>query len=121
MSTRLFQSFRAAVRGVALVLREEPNFRIEIFVGGAVLLLAYLLRVSQLEVLILLLVSTVVLVLELSNTAAEHLVDLLRPRLHESVRRVKDVVAAAVLVASLGAAVIGFIIFVPRILALVAN
>ncbi|MEK7516694.1 MAG: diacylglycerol kinase family protein [Patescibacteria group bacterium] len=121
MVSKFLQSAKAAFRGLTLVLREEPNFRIEIFVGGAVVLLAFLLRVSRLEVALLILVSMIVLVLELSNTAAEHLVDLLRPRLHESVRRVKDITAATVLVASIGAAVIGVAIFLPRIIAFVTD
>lgn len=104
-----------------LALREEPNFGIEVMVGGAVVLLAFLLHVSRVEFALLILVSMIVLVLELSNTAIEHLVDLLRPRLHESVRRVKDVVAAAVLVASLGAVTVGLLIFIPHILALLTN
>lgn len=118
MISKFVASARAAFRGLALVAREEQNFRIELIIGIGTVTLGLLLGVSPTELALLLLVSTVVLVLELSNTAAEHLVDLLRPRLHESVRRVKDVVAAAVLVASLGAVVIGLIIFLPHIIAL---
>jgi diacylglycerol kinase len=52
-----------------------------------------------------------VLVLELLNTSIEHLVDLVKPRLNEYVKEVKDVMAGAVLLASVFAVIIGAVIF----------
>jgi diacylglycerol kinase len=54
-----------------------------------------------------------VLVLESLNTIFEHLSDILKPRLHDYVRIIKDIMAATVLITSLGALVVGIIIFWP--------
>jgi diacylglycerol kinase len=70
-------------------------------------------RVSKSEAVALILVASSVLVLELINSTLERVVDYMKPRLHHYVEVVKDMMAGAVLVASLGAAVIGIIIFYP--------
>lgn len=59
------------------------------------------------------LVIVIVLVLELINSAMERFVDVISPRLHSQAEDVKDVMAGAVLIASVGAAIIGVLIFLP--------
>jgi len=70
-------------------------------------------RVKPWETVALVLVIVSVLVLELLNTIFEHLSDILKPRLHHYINIIKDLMAAAVLLASLGAIVVGLIIFWP--------
>ncbi|MFH1430007.1 MAG: diacylglycerol kinase, partial [Candidatus Uhrbacteria bacterium] len=65
---------------------------------------------------VLVIVSGSVLVLECCNSAMERLIDLLKPRLHGYVKEVKDVMAGAVLIASLVAVAVGVVIFAPYIL-----
>jgi len=57
-------------------------------------------------------------VLELLNSAVERLVDLFKPRIHEYAEEVKDIMAGAVLMGSIGAAVVGVIVFWPHLAAL---
>ena len=57
----------------------------------------------------------IVLAAELVNTAFEHLCDVVQPELHASVKAAKDVAAGAVLVVSIGAAIIGVLVFQPYI------
>jgi diacylglycerol kinase len=64
-------------------------------------------------VVILILLIALVLTLEILNTIIEHMVDIVQPRLHESVRTIKDMMAGAVLVSSLGSVIIGLIIILP--------
>lgn len=59
-----------------------------------------------------------VISLEAVNTAVEHLTDLVSPDYHPLAGRAKDVAAAAVLIGALGAAVVGALIFFPKIAAL---
>lgn len=80
-----------------------------------------LIPLSTLERVILLLAIASVLVLELLNSMIERLVDLVKPRLHGYVRDIKDLMAAAVLVASLFALAVGSIIFFPHVLLLVSR
>jgi diacylglycerol kinase len=62
-----------------------------------------------------------VLVLELMNSIFERMVDILKPRIHHYVEDIKDIMAGTVLVASLGSALIGLLIFWPYIVRMVAG
>lgn len=106
------------MRGIRHAGSTEKNFQLEIIAAVLVLLLMYLLPVTQEEIAILVLVIAGVLVVELVNTAVERVVDMLKPRVHPYARIAKDVMAAASLVASIGAVVVGFIILAPYIVRL---
>lgn len=114
MSQSLFtQSIRHAWSGLVFVFRSERNFRIQVLVGSIVLLAALLLRVERVDAVMLSALVTLVLVLECLNTVIEQLIDFMKPRLHLQAKIVKDVVAGAVLLASVGAALAGLLIFLP--------
>ena len=100
------------------MLRGERNFQIELFVAGVVLFGMIVFDLSVLERVALILCIAWVLTLELVNTAVERIMDVLQPRIHPYARIIKDVRAAAVLVSSGGALLVGLAIFVPRVLAL---
>lgn len=102
-----------AMRGVRVVFRLEKNFRIQVFCFFAVLVVASFLDVFPWEFAAIVLVGTAVLVLECINSAVERLLDLMKPRLHAYVQDIKDIMAAAVLLVSLAAAVIGATILGP--------
>ncbi len=109
----LMRSFRAAARGIEVALREERTFRVMAASALVVIGLICLLPLSLEQRLLLLLVTGTVLVLELLNTALERFVDVTKPRLSPYVRDVKDLMAAAVLLASGIAAIIAAVILGP--------
>ena len=110
---KLFKSFRYATRGLKYVLKNEQNFQIEILGGIFVVILMYLFPTRSLEKIALFIVIFAVLVMELINTIFERVVDMLKPRVHPYAQLVKDVMAAAVLLSSIGAVIVGIIIFWP--------
>ncbi|MBM3204748.1 diacylglycerol kinase family protein [Candidatus Uhrbacteria bacterium] len=110
-SPNLVQSFVHAWRGLRYTFTQERNFRIQVVIGLIVVAVMFLLPFAVWERVILLAVIMFVLVLELLNTSIEHLIDLVTPRLHQYVKEVKDVMAGAVLLASMFAAIIGAVIF----------
>jgi len=110
---KLAKSFRNAFDGIAYALRKEQNLRIEFLAAIFVIATMIMLPVKRWEAVVLLLIISFVLVLELLNTFLERLVNLLKPRVHPQARVMKDLMAAAVFIASLGAAVIGIYIFWP--------
>ncbi|MFA6285431.1 MAG: diacylglycerol kinase family protein [Parcubacteria group bacterium] len=110
---RLFKSFRYAWRGLKYVLRNEQNFQLEILGGVFVIILMYLFPTRSLEKIALFIVIFAVLVIELINTIFERVVDMLKPRMHPYAQLVKDIMAAAVLLSSIGAVIVGVIIFWP--------
>jgi len=108
---RLFKSFTYACRGLGKVFKEEQNFKIEIIAGVVVLALAIYFRFSYLDLAILVLVIGLVLLAEVVNSVVELISDILKPKLDYYVKKIKDMVAAAVLVASFTALIVGVIIF----------
>lgn len=113
MITGLIQSISHAWRGLVLAFRTERSFRIQIGAGLVVVVLIVILPFRDWERVLLLLATASVLVLELLNSMVERLVDLVKPRLHAYVHDIKDLMAAAVLVVSFFAFVIGLMILWP--------
>ena len=112
---RLKQSFANAGMGLWQVVREEQSFRIQLVFTAIVVVLMLVFPLSALERLILVMVIISVLVLEIINSIFERIVDVYKPRLNPYVRDIKDMMAAAVLIVSIGATIIGLMIFVPHI------
>jgi diacylglycerol kinase len=112
---QLRNSFRFAIAGMARVFKEEQNFRVQVVVAIMVLCVMFIYDMGTLERAVLTLAIAMVLVLELMNSIFERVVDLLKPRVHQHVKEVKDVMAATVLVAAFMAAVVGLLIIGPYI------
>lgn len=115
----VFKSFRHALRGVHVVYGAEQSFRVQVYAAALVLVLAGMADVKTYEWIVLILLIGSVLTLELINSVFERLVDVFKPRLHPIVKDVKDIMAAAVLLVSAAAVVVGVIIFYPHVLQLV--
>lgn len=115
---RLIKSFQDAWKGIIFVFQNEQNFRIQFFISILVLLLVAFFPLSKGEIIVVILLIFFVLILELLNSAVERMADVLKPRLSYQIRIVKDIMAAVVLIASVTACIIGFIIFWPYLFAL---
>jgi diacylglycerol kinase len=113
---RLIRSFRYAGKGLRQVFREEQSFRVQVIAGILILILSLCFKVKVWEAAALLLVVIIVLVLELINSVFERVVDVLKPRMHPDVETIKDIMAAVVLISSIGAVFIGLLILGPYLL-----
>lgn len=111
-------SFVYAFRGIAYVYRHESNFRVQCFTGLVILIASFIFDMRGYERIILAMMIAFVLVLELLNTTIEMFLDLLKPRLSPQVESVKDIMAGAVLLASLGSLFVGVVIFIPYVIEL---
>ncbi len=116
-----WQSLRAALAGLAFVIRTQRNAHIELAATVLVVALAVWLRISALEGALLALAIGVVFVAEMINTAIEQAVDLIMPERHQLAGVAKDAAAAGPLVAALTAFVVGLFIFGPRLWLLVTR
>src|SRR3989338_6815973 len=115
---RFFESLRHASRGIISVFRAGQNFMLQITVGLVLIFMGIFFRVSIIEWLSLILIATLVLILEMINTAVEKILDVVKPRLDERVGLIKDIMAGAVLISSFSSLIIGFFVFLPRIFAI---
>jgi diacylglycerol kinase len=107
-----------AASGIFHTFLSQRNIKIQAGFALLALVLSLLFGISPIEWALVVLCIMVVISGELFNTALEAVVDLASPEWHELARIAKDVAAGAVLFASLGALVIGMILFLPRIIAL---
>jgi len=104
-------NINCAVDGILWTTSTQRHMRGHFLAAMLVLLMALFLGISTLEFILLTFAVTLVLFAELFNTALEVVVDLVSPEYHVLAKRAKDVAAGAVLVASCGAAVMGFFAF----------
>jgi diacylglycerol kinase len=108
------QSFQHALRGFRVVFA-EPNAKIHLALAALAIGLGIVLHISTLEWLSVTLAIASVIGVEAMNTAVEKVVDLASPEWHETAGQAKDAAAAAVLIVSMGAAVVGLIVFLPKL------
>lgn len=116
---KLLKSFSNAFRGIALLFKSQPNAQIELTIAVIVIVTGFLLKISSIEWIIILLCIALVLSLEGINTSIEIFADKLHPGFDKEIGKAKDVAAGAVLISAIIAAIIGFIIFAPRLLDLI--
>lgn len=109
-------SFGHAVRGIRVLLAGQPNARLHCIAAVLTVGLGVWQRIDVLEWALLSAVIGLVLCAEALNTGIEIVVDLVSPEWHRLARDAKDVAAAGVLLASLGALATGAWIFLPRLL-----
>lgn len=110
---KFIRSFQYAFRGLKHVFKKEQTFRIQIIIALIVITLMFYFNITPLEKIILLMMVFLVLSLELVNTTAENILNVVEPNFRPRVQIIKDTMAAAVLVAAFGSLIIGLIIFLP--------
>ena len=108
---RFLKGFVYAWRGITAGVRGQLNIRVMMLAALAAIVTGGILGIGVMEWAVLAAVIGLVLALELVNTAGEKLVDILSPDHDERYGRVKDILAGAVLVASLAAAIVGGLVF----------
>lgn len=113
------KSFRDAFRGIYCAIKSERNMQIHIVVALAVVVGGIVFQISSTEWIMCVVCFGMVISAELFNTAIESIVDLVSPEQHPLAGRAKDVAAGAVLFAAICSAIIGFIVFLPKVLPLV--
>lgn len=115
---KLINSFKYAFTGIFSALKTERNLKIHISIATLVIIFGIILKISKIEWLICLICIMTVISSELINTAIETTVDIAMPNKNELAKRAKDIGAASVIVLATISAIIGLIIFVPKIIIL---
>jgi diacylglycerol kinase (ATP) len=107
----VIESFNYAVEGIIHVLRTHRNLRIHFAAAIVVLVLALVLGVDRIELIVLLLSIAFVLVAEMINTAIEAAIDVATSSFDPLAKLAKDIAAGAVLIASVNAVAVGYLVF----------
>lgn len=112
-------SFRFAVNGLLLLLKNEHNSRIHLLAAIIAIIMGIIMKIDHYEWSLLIIVIGAVFLTELLNSSIESLADLIDPEWNELIMRVKDYSAAAVLISAIVALVVGGLIFIPKFLNLI--
>lgn len=112
-------SFRYASRGIRNSILTQTNLRIHLIATILVVMLGIFLKISNIEWIAIIISCGMVIAAELINTAIEELTDLLSPNYHKKAGYAKDASAGAVLILAIASAIVGSIIFVPKLLNLI--
>ena len=109
------KSFGYAFRGIWKAFVTQPNMQIHFIFAILVAICGFLFDISKIEWLFCLFCFGLVLGAELINSAIENVVDLASPEKHKLAANAKDMAAGAVLVCAIFSAIVGLIIFVPKV------
>jgi len=107
----VLDSFNYAAEGIIHVLRTQRNMRIHFAIAFAVIVLALIVNVTKLELIALLISITFVLIAEMLNTAIEGAIDIATTSFDPMAKLAKDIAAGAVLIATVNAIAIGYLVF----------
>ncbi|WP_027205979.1 diacylglycerol kinase family protein [Butyrivibrio fibrisolvens] len=111
----LYKSFGYAFEGIFNTIKDERNIKIHLIVTTLVIIFGFILKISLTEWFVCILLFAIIIPLELINTAIEAVVDLASKEYAPLAKKAKDAAAGAVLVAAILSAVIGSIIFFPKL------
>ncbi len=113
--TPFFKAFYYAFDGILHFFKNDRNGRVHLAISAWVAIGGFYFGLTMNEWLAVLFCVSIVIALEMLNHALEKLCDMVHPVYHPGIKVVKDVAAGAVLWASIISAIIGAIIFVPKI------
>lgn len=109
-------TFLCAINGILKALKTERNLRFDLFVALIVIIAGFVFKINLGEWVICLLSIALMLFAELINTAIETVVDMYTREKNALAGRAKDIAAGAVLMMAINVAIVGLIIFVPKLL-----
>lgn len=116
MLRKRLKSILIAANGIIALVKEEDNAKVHLLATFTVVSMGLFFGLSTHEWCLIILCIAGVFSAEAMNTAVESLTDLVSPDYHPLAGKTKDFAAAAVLLFSIGAAIVGLIIFLPKIL-----
>lgn len=118
---RLRYSFAYAFEGIKQAFLGEQNLRIHTFIAILVIIFGFFLKISYFEWLVCLILIGLVIMAEFINTAIEYVVDLASPKVHPLAKAAKDTASAGVLMMAIISAIIGLVIFVPKLIVFIGE
>ncbi|CAD7812405.1 Undecaprenol kinase [Chryseobacterium aquaeductus] len=107
----IHKSFLNALRGVFMMLKSERNFQLEFLAFLINLFLIFYLKLSNLDTVLVLIVSLGVLSAEIFNTAIEKICDIIQPEFDKRIGFIKDIAAGAVTLIAIASVIIGIFVY----------
>jgi diacylglycerol kinase (ATP) len=115
------QKANVAIEGIIYSVKTQRHMRYHLFAALAALTLSLILNISRTDFILLYMAVVLVLVTEMLNTAIETTVDMISEEFHPMAKIAKDIAAGVVLIASIGALILGYLILYPALKAAIAS
>jgi len=113
--TSWVQSANLAVEGIIYSVKTQRHMRYHLYAALLALVLSLVLNIPRTEFILLCMAIVLVLVTEMLNTAIETTIDLISEEFHPKAKAAKDIAAGVVLIASLGALTLAYLILYPAL------
>lgn len=113
--TDRIKSVRYALEGLVVFFKTQHNAWIHVVAAAVTITAGFYFQLCKTDWVMIIIAIALVFITEMFNTAIEFLCDVVSPQVHPGIKKVKDVSAAAVLIAAIAAVAIGIIVFLPRI------
>ncbi len=110
----IVNSFNAAIEGFLYVMKTEKNMKFHFLAAVAIILFSIYLQIPISNIIVLCCALSLVLIMEMVNTAIEHTVDICTETFHPLARIIKDIMAGSVLVSAINAFVVSYLVFQNR-------
>lgn len=118
MLVRYAKSFKHAVDGLTYAVEKEHNFFIMMIATVVTLIVSFFLKISKLELAVVVICIGSVIACEMINSSIEAVVDLVTTKENELAKIAKDCASGASLVLSIMSLFVAGIIFIPKIISL---
>lgn len=112
-------ALKNALNGIIYTFKTGRNFKIQLFFAIIAIIMSIFLKISLVEIAIIILTIFLVLFAEIMNTAIETSVDMCTQEYNEKAKIAKDVAAGGVTICAISSVIVGIIIFLPKILEIV--
>jgi undecaprenol kinase len=112
---RLFKSFIYATKGLYKTFKEEQNLKLQAIAACLAIFFGFILKIKTSDWVSIVIIITIVLTMEILNSAVERVADVLKPRIDKYIKEIKDIMAAGVMLASIMAIIVGLLVFLPYI------
>jgi len=108
-------SFKNAFNGIIWAFTTQPNFRVHTILAASAIFSGFLLKVTHIEMTILVLTIVFGIGVEMANTSIESIVDLVTEEWRQEAKIAKDVAAGMMLLTALGTVLVACLIFLPHL------
>ena len=115
---KVLKSIKYALNGIKHGAATQLNFKVHLIISILVIIAGIVFKISITQWLMILIVMAMVFSAELFNTAIEGIVDIVSPEYNDKAGLIKDCAAAAVLITAIAAAIVGMLIFAPKLIEL---
>ncbi len=109
------KSFGYAFNGLKTVAVQEHNFRVHLLAAVVAITAGFYFNIDKYEWIAVIIMVALVLCLEMVNASVEKLSDVVSPQKNKKIKAIKDITAAAVLVAAIASLFVAALIFIPKI------